>query len=648
MIRDPDADTRIGGSELGTALDGANLPALVMTLYHLTGDDAWLQAPFRPTRARGLDQHAGGGFSPDVAAHIRESAREALAAYHRGEPARAGQPDLETFGAMLDSFLAQPVPEEYRPMFAMSHGLLPDPVDVGPLEVPEGFCVAIVGAGISGMLAAVRLRAAGVRVRIFERQADVGGVWLSNRYPGAGVDTPSNLYSYTDFPSPWSVAFARRDEVLSYLRRYAEVHDIHRDTSFETTVDSCRWDEPAQRWEITTSHPGRGAETTTAGAVITAVGLFGQPFEPDVAGRERFAGDVFHSANWPEGYRVDGKRIAVVGSGASAMQVVPAICDTAADVLVLQRTPQWIAPVDYYFDAVPDGEHRLQAHVPYYTSWIRTRSAWNFNDRNHPSLVVDPEWPLLPESVNALNERQRQYFLGYISSMLGDDPDLEAKAVPHYPPYGKRILLDNGWYDALRKPTVRLESDGLAGLTETGVIGSSGRVTDVDTVVLCTGFQTSRYLQPMKIVGRHGADLRETWSEDDPSAYLGLTAPGFPNLFFMYGPATNPGGGSFVSIAESQIRSITQLLAHMVRTGARSVEPRADVTEDYNARMDDAHAKLVWSYPGFTTYVRNSKGRVTVNMPWRVVDYWSMTREPRFDDYVFGRGERERAPEGAS
>jgi 4-hydroxyacetophenone monooxygenase len=609
-----------------------------MAIYQLTGDDRWISPPFRPSRGRGLDDNAGGGYDAETAAAIRDAAVDAVLAWHLGTAAALEQPDLTTMGAMLECFLGQRVPEEYWTMFGVDHGAIHDPADVGDLGEAArraGMSVAIIGAGLSGMLAAVRLQAAGVPFVIFERSSDIGGVWLQNFYPGAGVDTPSNLYSYSGFPADWSTSFARRDEMLAYLRRFAESHELLERIRFDTSVKSCRWDAETSQWHVDLMHAEGGPETVSARVVISAVGLFNEPAVPDIEGRDLFEGEIFHSARWPAGYDVAGRSVAVVGSGASAMQVVPAIADRVERVVVLQRTPQWIVPVSYYFDPVAPEVHWLWKHVPFYFDWCRTRSGWNFNDSHYPALVKDPEWEYPERSVNSLNDYQRRYFLEYMESKLRDRPDLVAKSTPDYPPFGKRILLDNGWYDALLKPTVQLEPDGLAGLTETSVISTSGQRFDVDTVVLCTGFQTSRYLYPLDITGRDGIDLRGLWQDDDAFAYLGIMTPMFPNLFYMYGPGTNAGGGSFVTLAESQIRYIMQMISALLERDAKCVEPRSDITADYNTRMDEANSKMVWSHPGMTTYVRNSKGRVTVNMPWRIVDYWTMMSAPNTGDYVF-------------
>jgi len=608
-------------------------------LYQLTGDEKWLLPPYRPSRARGMDDHASGGYDEQVADAIRAAAFESILAWHGGLPAFADSPGLPTIGRMLECFLGESVPEEYWQMFGVQLGFLHDPADVGYLgdmAIEAEMTVAIIGAGISGMYMGMRLKAAGVPFRIFERASDVGGVWLQNKYPGAGVDTPSNLYSFPHFPADWSVAFARRSEVIDYLRRFALEHDLRNSISFETTVETCSWDSESASWDLVLRNHAGQSESFNAQIVISAVGLFKEPAVPDLPGLDRFRGEVFHSSHCPEAFNPSGRRVAVVGSGASAMQVVPAIADEAAHVVVLQRTAQWIAPVAYYFDRIPSQLHWLRRHVPYYFQWCRTRTAWNFNDKNYPALVMDPTWESDGSSVSSINEFHRKYFLSYIESKLADRPDLKAKAVPTYPPYGKRILLDNGWYDALLKPTVQLETEGIAALTESAVVSESGRSFDVDCVILCTGFQTTRYLYPIEVRGRDRARLECVWGDDDASSYLGMSAPQFPNFFFMYGPGSNAGGGSFLSLAESWIRSIMQILAELLKRDARTVEPRAEVVAAYNSRMDEANASMVWSHPGMTTYVRNRRGRVTVNMPWRIVDYWLMTANPQFDSYLFG------------
>jgi 4-hydroxyacetophenone monooxygenase len=325
----------------------------------------------------------------------------------------------------------------------------------------------------------------------------------------------------------------------------------------------------------------------------------------------------------------------VVGTGASAMQIVPAIADQVGELTVVQRSPQWVAPNANYFRPVGEDIHRLMEQVPFYHSWIRFRLAWINNDKVHASLQRDPDWPHQDRSLNATNDGHRQFFTRYLTEQLAGREDLIEQVLPDYPPFGKRMLLDNGWYAALKKPTVELVTDGVTEVTETGVRTSSGREIDADVLVFATGFEAQRLLHPLDIRGRGGVSVRDVWGDDDAYAYLGITTPGFPNLFLMYGPNTNLGhGGSYIHIAECQVRYITDLVRTMVDQGLGAVECREDVCAEYNRRVDEAHERMIWSHRGMDTWYRNAKGRVVTNSPWRVVDYWQLTHSADLSDFV--------------
>lgn len=629
----------IDKERLHTAVRGANLPTLTMVLYHLTGDERWLHAPYRPERSRGLSPNDSGGFPPDVADEIMTATVDAVSAWADGTPVAVPAPDPERLREMLSICMGEEVPDEYEQLMREEMGFNPSRSDEPVADEVEDsdFSVVVIGAGISGLIAGVRLREAGIPFVILERNEDVGGVWLTNTYPGAGVDTPSYLYSFSFYQRNWSTHFGKRDEMATYLKDMSDYFDLRRDIVFRTEVTSAVYDEYAQRWDVTASGPD-GVTLYSATAVISAVGLFNKPKIPDLPGMSSFKGPVFHTAEWPDDLDLSGKRVAVVGTGASAMQVVPAISDRVAELTVFQRSPQWVGPCDEYFKPVGKDVHWLMENVPYYYVWYRFRLAWMFNDRVHATLQIDPEWEHPERSLNAVNDGHRRYFTRYITEQLEGRPDLIAKCVPEYPPFGKRMLLDNGWYSALKKPHVELVASGVHRLTETGVVGDDGQARDVDVVVLSTGFQTHRYLQPLEVVGRGGTKLREVWGDDDATAYLGITTPGFPNLFFMYGPNTNSGaGGSFVFIGESQIRYIMDLLTKMVRSGIGAVECRKDVHDTWIEKVDEAHSHMVWSHPGMSTYYRNSRGRVVSNIPYRIVDYWAMTHDADLADYVVER-----------
>lgn len=617
---------------LRRAVRAANLPTLAMVTFQLTGDPRWLDEPYRPMRSSGLGPNDSGGLSTTAAAELRAAAVEAITKWSRGAAPAVPDPDPDLLRQMLSISMGEAVPEEYEPLMREEMGFAPDPgpAAVAPAVVAErDLCVVIIGAGISGLVAGWRLQKAGVPFTILERNHEVGGVWLTNTYPGAGVDTPSYLYSFSFFPWNWSTHFGKRDEVAAYVAAMADHFDLRKHIEFGVSVDSATWDEHGQRWTVTA-----GSRSWTASAVISAVGLFNNPKIPDLPGMATFRGPIFHSAQWPSDVDLAGKRVAVIGTGASAMQIVPAIADRTAHLSVFQRSPQWVAPNAEYFAEVGEDVHWLMEHVPYYHAWYRFRLAWVFNDRVHPSLQIDEDWEHPDQALNAVNDGHRRYFTRYLEEQLDGRPDLVEKCLPDYPPFGKRMLLDNGWFAALRRDDVELVTDGVARITETGVVTDAARHYEVDVVVLCTGFDVHHYLPGIEVLGRGGLRLHEVWGEDDALAHLGITVPGFPNFFLMYGPNTNSGaGGSFIFVAEAQGRYIVDLITSMARDGIGALECRPEALQRWVTEIDARHRRMVWSHPGMTTYYRNSRGRVVTNSPYRVVDYWAMTRAPELADF---------------
>ncbi|WP_033288721.1 flavin-containing monooxygenase [Amycolatopsis jejuensis] len=619
-------------NRLRTAVTAANLPTLTMVLFQLTGDRRWLEDPYRPARGAGLGPNDSGGLDDALATEIRSAAVKAITAWSRGAEPVVSNPDPELLQTMLSTTVGEEVPAEYERLMREEMGFAPEP---RPHRVPgeriaeRDFRVVIIGAGVSGLIAGVRLKQAGVPFVILERNHDVGGVWLTNTYPGAGVDTPSYLYSFSFFPWNWSTHFGKRNEVAAYTAAMADHFGLREHIEFGVDVDSATWDETGQRWFVC-----GGGRTWSGSAVISAVGLFNTPKVPDLPGLGQFRGPAFHTAQWPSDVDVTGKRVAVVGTGASAMQVVPAIADRTAHLTVFQRSPQWVAPNAEYFAPVGEDVHWLMENVPFYHVWYRFRLAWVFNDRVHPSLQIDENWAHPEHSLNATNDGHRRFFTRYLHEQLDGRPDLIEKSLPAYPPFGKRMLLDNGWFAALRRDDVELVTDGVARITPTGVVTDRGQEYEADVLVLSTGFDARHYLPGIEVRGRGGAELHEAWNEDDAVAHLGIMVPGFPNFFLMYGPNTNAGaGGSFIFVAEAQGRYIADLLSLMGRTGIGELDVRPEALARWVSEVDEAHSRMVWSHPGMTTYYRNSRGRVVTNSPYRVVDYWAMTREPDLADF---------------
>jgi 4-hydroxyacetophenone monooxygenase len=360
--------------------------------------------------------------------------------------------------------------------------------------------------------------------------------------------------------------------------------------------------------------------------------MLSRPCVPDLPGLERFQGPWLHSARWDDGLELDGRRVAVIGTGASAMQIVPTIAERVERLLVFQRDRHWALPNPNYHRTVEPGKKWLQRHLPHYAGWYRFLQFWGNGDRLYKSFRIDPDWPR-SDSINRANDRLRLIMTRHIESEVGGDPELLRKTVPSYPPFGKRILQDNGWYRTLTRPNIELITDPIREITRNGITTQDGREHEVDAIVLATGFHPNKYLWPMEITGRSGTRLQDLWGED-PRAYLGITIPDFPNLFCMYGPNTNPVVGSVIFMLECQVSYIAGSLRELLERGARSMECRRDVHDAYNERVDAEHEQLVWRHPRVHSYYNNSRGRVTTNAPWRLFDYWRMTRHPDMSEYL--------------
>jgi 4-hydroxyacetophenone monooxygenase len=343
---------------------------------------------------------------------------------------------------------------------------------------------------------------------------------------------------------------------------------------------------------------------------------------------------MLHSALWSDDIKLDGKRVAVIGTGATAMQLVPSIADRVASVTVYQRSAQWSRPVAGYSDRITEGAQWLLKHLPFYVQWYRFNMFWRYGDGLLPFLRKDPAWPHPDRAVNKGNDRHREELTEFILSELKDRPDLIEKCVPSYPPYGKRILLDNGWFKALTRPNVELVTDRIDHFARDGIVASDGQLRPADVIVISTGFKVTEMAARLNISGRGGKKLRDAWAHDNPTAYLGLTVPDFPNFFCMLGPNAGPAhGGSVIFQSECQSRYITACLVNMIEGEIAAIDVHREAHDDYIRKVDREHEQLIWTHPGMTTYYRNKQGRVFSAMPWRFVDYWGMTHDPDFSQY---------------
>lgn len=623
---------------IARALESASIPALMAAIVHLTGDASILEGPIRPQKAVLGD--STGGLTEEQKAVVRKQALEALCA-HRDRGCRLPPPPTrETVHRMMSFVVGEPVPESYVDM--MMEELALDGRDARDLDwsdVPEDsrkrFHVVVIGAGMSGLLTAIRLEHAGIPYTVIEKNDGVGGTWLENTYPGCRVDIGNHFYCYSFEPNPgWSEYFSRQPELRDYFERCSDRYGVRPHIRLRTEVVSARFDEAACLWRVTVRDAEGRTETLDANAVVSAVGQLNRPRTPDIPGLETFAGPSFHSGAWEHEHDLTGKRVAVVGTGASAFQLVPEVAKIASHVTVFQRSPAWMLPNPNYHREVSEGKKWLLEHVPCYGRWYRFMIFWPGSDGLMPALVIDPDWPHPERSVNARNEEVRKIFTQYMESQVGDDPLLLEKVVPSYPPFGKRMLQDNGsWLATLKQPHVDLVTEGIDHIEPDAVVCRDGGRHAADVIVFATGFHADRFLWPMEIVGRGGENLGETWG-DDPKAYLGITVPHFPNLFMLYGPATNLAhAGSIIFHSECQVRYVVGCIHALLERGARAIDCREDVNEAFNRKLDETLAKTVWSHPGMNSWYKNARGRVVTTSPWLLLDYWRWTREPDLSDY---------------
>ena len=631
---------------LEAAIAAGDVRVLLMVLFHMTGDESWLLPPYQPKRDVRLIPDPNAGLPEPLQAEIRRAAVEALLA--RREPAITDPGDA-LVARMMSVCLGETVAPEYAPLNREEMGLIPRGVQwrAAPPARMSGRNVLIVGAGICGIALAQSLKELGIPFTIVEQSGCVGGTWNRNRYPGCGVDTPNHSYSFSFGQRySWSQYFSKREEILDYLNGIVDEFGLREHIMFGTRLTGSAWCEERRCW-VSTLQTGLEPREFASAILVTAIGQLSDPSIPRIEGQGSFRGPIFHSSDWSEGLEIAGKRLVVIGTGATAMQLVPTIADSAANVAVFQRTPQWSRPIPGYADMIGRGTQWLLKHLPYYAEWFRFNMFWRYGDGLLPFLRKDADWPEQDRSVNRINDRHRQEMINFIHAELGDREDLIAKCVPSYPPYGKRILLDNGWYRTLLKPNVELIDQTIRRITPEGIETADGVLRKADVIVYSTGFRLTEMAARLGIVGREGRTLATEWANDNPTAYLGLVVPGFPNMFGMLGPGSGPAhGGSVMFQAECQARYVSACIVAMAEQKVDAIDVRQEVHDRYTERLDAEHETLIWTHPGMSTYYRNTSGRVFSVMPWRFVDYWSMTHDPDLSEYELTRSEAEPSPGG--
>jgi 4-hydroxyacetophenone monooxygenase len=628
--------TAMTDAEIDTALAGAHIPSLLAAIAHLTGTADHLAGFDRPVYEFFGDGQ--GNLPPEQQARARSLAAEALRRHRDTGATLPPRPSPAAIRACMDFIAGVDIPEPYMPFLTEELGLdgpeareLRVAIDA-PAVAKADFPVVVIGAGMSGLLMGLSLKRAGLPFTIVEANADVGGTWFANQYPGVRVDTPNHLYSYSfDDVHAWPKLYSTGDVLHGYFARIADMHGLRDHIRFATRVEAATWDAGAAVWRVRLSD----GDTLTARAVVSAVGQLNVPKYPDVAGVGDFAGPAFHSARWDHDVELKDKRVAVIGTGASAFQFVPEIAGDVAHLTVFQRTPPWLGPTPDYHDAVPAATQWLIDHVPFYANWWRFWLFWMLTDGILGAVTRDAAWTG-EGAISAVNDELRQALTGYIAGQVEDRPDLLPKLIPTYPPGAKRMLRDNGvWIDALKRPNVDLVDAAIARIVPAGVELASGEVIPADVLIYGTGFHASDFLMPMTVTGEGGRDLHATW-DGDARAYLGMTVPGFPNFFSIYGPNTNiVVNGSIIFFSECAVNYILGALKLLIEGQAHAMTPKPAVHDAFNTRVDAANAEMAWGSPGVSSWYKSKSGRVSQNWPFALVDYWNATRAPDPADFDF-------------
>ena len=625
-------------TELARHLEDAELPALLLACAMLDGDPTFLDGA--PVPQRGLMAGPNGGYDEAQIADARARCLQALQRYRDAGCPAPERPSSEDLRRWLAFVIEEERLDEFLPFLLDELSL--DGSDTrapkwnkAEIAPDRDFEVAIIGAGMSGLCAAIRLQQAGIPFTIFEKSDEVGGTWHDNIYPGCRVDVSNHFYSYSFAQGfDWPFNFSTQPILLEYFQHVADAFDLRKHIRFETEVKRATFNEATGGWSLEIVGADGEPETFEAQVLVSGMGQLNRPRMPEIEGMSDFAGPAFHSARWDPNVDLTGKRVAVIGTGASACQFIPIVADQASELTVFQRTAPWLLPTEDYHEAVPTGLRWLYQHVPFYAEWYRFWLFWSTAEGLLETVEVDHDWTGGPESVGPLNEEVRVMLCGYLKEATGGDADLLEKMTPHYPPFSKRFVRDNGILPrTFTRDDVTLETAGIDRITEKGLVTKDGREVEADVIIYGTGFTASDFLMPLEVVGRDGRKLHDHW-DGDARAYLGITLPHFPNLFLLYGPNTNiVVNGSIIFFTECEVDYLLASIEMLLREGKNAMDCRASVHDAYNERIDADNQNRAWGAATVNTWYKNRLGRVSQNWPYGLLEYWKQTREVDSGDY---------------
>lgn len=480
--------------------------------------------------------------------------------------------------------------------------------------------VAVIGAGLGGLCAAIKLKEAGFeKVTILEKADKVGGTWRDNSYPGCACDTPVALYQFSFAPSlGWSHLFPRAPEVQAYTEYMADSFGLRPHLKLGTETTSAVWDEAKSVWRLTT----KTGETIEADAIVPALGQLNRPMIPEIKGRDSFKGPAFHSARWDHKVDLKGKRVGVIGSAASAVQLIPEVAKEAGHLTVFQRTPNWVIP---RLDRAITEEEKALAMTALEIAHLGREQIYANADHLFWQVFAWTKEGRAAYTRVALNHLEEQV----------PDAELRKKLTPDYPIGCKRILITDDFYPALMRPNVSLVTEHIDGITPEGVKTADGTMHDLDVIIYATGFETTGWHWSMEVIGRDGKRLDDVWHEA-PEAYLGITTSGFPNMFMLYGPNTNLGHNTITFMIERQVEYAVKALEAMEARGAASMDVTKAAQDRFNRELQASLAKTTWADPGCNSWYKTADGRITQNWGSHTRDYAKATATVALDDYTLG------------
>ena len=634
LAQDPLAFTA-DAAALATHIQEADLIAVILTCAHLSGQPAdWLRPEWRPANEFGILVCR---LDPAVEAEIRAKAAALLAAHFAEKSPAPAYPTRDLAQQMAHWMMGDEPRSAVDPAVPLAceeivyNGIDPRKPkwNKDRLAPQRALKVVLIGAGESGILTAHRLNQAGVPFTIYEKNSDVGGTWFENRYPGCRVDCNSYFYSFGTGRADWKDFYGHATDVGTYLREASEAWQIRDNIRFNHEVEAATWDAASNKWHLVIRTPDGSTLTDTADIVVSAVGQLNRPMVPDFKGKDRFKGPSFHTARWDHSVDYAGKRIGIIGTGATALQIVPQVAKTAAKVTVIARTTPWLLPTELLHATVPDGMTWMMQNVPAFAVWYRYSLAVPGAIGMLDGVIVDPAFNPTETSVSAYNDRVRANITAWMDAQITDRPDLREFLVPlNSPPGGKRIVRDNGtWAKTLKRDNVQLVKAGISEITETGLIASDGSAHEFDILVYATGFHASKFLLPMTITGMNGT-LEDLW-DGDARAYLGMTVPGFPNFFIFYGPNTNQvvHGGSAFLWSEFSTTYLLSAIEKMLANDITVLDVKPAVYDSYNDRLDRDNLLRAWGFSKVNSWYKNAKGRVTQNWPYSSAELWSRLKE---------------------